>query len=196
MDPIQTRSSVGNHRKSVDMPLEICLQLQANLYFTDGGAEELAAIQESGEPILPLTEHIITENPYVEKHTINSMWRSVERRDNYRAEYARIWNSTATSLGVNGEPQGTVDVILSPVGPGAAPKIGTSKWWGYTSQWNLLDYPALVFPVDQVTFEKDSETENYEPRNDKDQYNWDLWKQYGAHGYRNAPISLQLIGRR
>jgi len=154
------------------------------------------ALQESGEPILPLTRHILTENPHVETHSINSMWRSVERRESYRAEYAQIWNSTATSQGVNGEPQGMVDVILSPVGPGAAPKIGTSKWWGYTSQWNLLDYPALVFPVDRVTIEKDGEPEKHEARNEKDRFNWDLWENYGAEGYKDAPLSLQLIGRR
>lgn len=40
-----------------------------------------------------------------------------------------------------------VDVILCPVGPGAAPPVDNAKYWGYTSQWNLLDYPSLVFPV-------------------------------------------------
>jgi Asp-tRNA(Asn)/Glu-tRNA(Gln) amidotransferase A subunit family amidase len=89
-----------------------------------------------------------------------------------------------------------VDVILSPVGPGAAPKIDTAKWWGYTSQWNLLDYPALVFPVDKVDVEKDGGKEAYEPRNEKDKFNWDLWEKYGAEGYKDAPVSLQLVGRR
>lgn len=124
------------------------------------------------------------------------MWNSQVQRDMYRTEYANTWNETATSKGANGELEGMVDVILSPVGPGSAPKLDTSKWWGYTSQWNLLDYPALVFPVDKVDVEKDSGEETYTPRNDKDKYNWDLWEQYGAEGYKDAPISLQLIGRR
>lgn len=89
-----------------------------------------------------------------------------------------------------------VDVILCPVGPSAAPKIDTAKWWGYTSQWNLLDYPAIVFPVDQVDTAKDSARGKYTPRNDKDKFNWDLWEKFGAEGYKNAPISLQLVGRR
>jgi len=109
----------------------------------------------------------------------------------YRAEYADAWNKTANSTG-----EGMVDVILSPVGPGAAPKLETAKWWGYTSQWNLLDYPAIVFPVDKVNVEKDSEEIDYIPRNEKDKFNWDLWEKYGAEGYNDAPISLQLIGRR
>lgn len=124
------------------------------------------------------------------------MWNSQVQRDMYRTEYANIWNETATSKGANDELEGMVDVILSPVGPGSAPKLDTSKWWGYTSQWNLLDYPALVFPVDKVDLEKDSTGETYTPRNEKDKYNWDLWEQHGAEGYKDAPISLQLIGRR
>jgi amidase len=118
------------------------------------------------------------------------------KREIYREEYASLWNSTATSTGPNGELEGMVDVILCPVGPGAAPKIDTAKWWGYTSQWNLLDYPALVFPVDKVNVEKDSVKVEYEPRNEKNRYNWDLWEKHGAEGYKDAPVSLQFVGRR
>lgn len=89
-----------------------------------------------------------------------------------------------------------VDVILCPAGPGVAPKLDTAKWWGYTSQWNLLDYPAIVFPVDMVDVEKDDVKEAYEPRNEKDKYNWDLWEKFGTEGYKDAPISLQLVARR
>lgn len=124
------------------------------------------------------------------------MWRSTERRDAYRGEYAEVWNKTATHAGPNGELEGLVDVILCPVGPGSAPKIDTARYWGYTSQWNLLDYPALVFPVDKVDVEKDGGKEEYTPRNPKDEYNWKLWEEYGAEGYKDAPINLQLVGRR
>jgi amidase len=150
----------------------------------------------SGEPLLKLTEHILTKNPYVQAHTIPSMWQSVQKRDEYRIEYANLWNTTASSTGPNGEPEGMVDVILCPAGPGAAPKIDTAKWWGYTSQWNLLDYPAIVFPVDQVDITKDAGKVEYTPRNENDKYNWSLWEEYGAEGYKDAPVSLQLVGRR
>jgi amidase len=124
------------------------------------------------------------------------MWAATVQRDAYRSEYAALWNDTATSTGPNGEPEGMVDVILCPVGPGAAPKIDTSKWWGYTSQWNLLDYPALVFPVDKVDSVRDGEKVKYQPRNEKDRFNWELWEQYGVEGWERAPVCLQLVGRR
>lgn len=175
---------------------DLAWEIIANLYFADGGNEELEAMKASGEPLRPLTKHIITDNPYLESHTVASLWAATCRREQYRFEYAALWNSTATSTSANGVPEGMVDVILCPVGPSAAPKIETAKWWGYTSQWNLLDYPAIVFPVDKVDVEKDSEKVEYEPRNEKDKYNWDLWEQYGAEGYKDAPISLQFVGRR
>jgi amidase len=124
------------------------------------------------------------------------MYEAVKRRDAYRIKYAELWNDTATSVSADGVPEGMVDVILCPVGPGSAPKHETAKWWGYTSQWNLLDYPGLVFPVDQVDVKQDSEETKYEPRNEWDQENWALWEKYGAEGYKDAPLSLQLVGRR
>ena len=57
------------------------------------------------------------------------------RRDAYRTEYSKHWNSFR------------IDVLLCPVGPGPAPRHDTAKYWGYTAQWNLLDYPAAVFPT-------------------------------------------------
>jgi amidase len=152
-------------------------------------------MKESGEPLRPLTEHVL-KNPYVQTHTIPSMWESVQRREAYRTAYANLWNSTATSTCPHGELEGMVDASLSLVGPGAAPKLETSKWWGYASQWNLLDYPAVAFPVDKVDLVKDSRTDEYTPRNEEDKYNWDLWEQYGPEGYKDAPVSLQLVGRR
>ena len=57
------------------------------------------------------------------------------RRDTLRSEYLAHFNAQ------------DVDFILCPVGPGPAPQHHTSKYWGYTSAWNLLDYPAAVFPT-------------------------------------------------
>ena len=59
----------------------------------------------------------------------------------------------------------------------------------------MLDYPAVVFPVGKVDVEKDK-GEAWEARNEKDAYNKKLWDEYGAEGWKDAPISLQLVGRR
>ena len=88
--------------------------------------------------------------------------------------YAKVWNDTATGMSETGALEGMVDVILCPVGPGAAPLLDNSKYWGYTSQWNLLDYPALVFPVSKVDSKIDVREEGYKPMNEKDEFNYSL----------------------
>ncbi|KAL8698746.1 MAG: hypothetical protein Q9224_001715, partial [Gallowayella concinna] len=149
-------------------------EIIASLYFVNGAKEDMDAMSASGEPLRPLTKFIIQENPHVKHQSIEEVWYWTSRRERYRREYAEVWNKTATGTGPNGEPEGMIDVILAPVGPGAAPPLGHAKYWGYTSQWNLLDYPALVFPVSKVDPEVDSIDEGYEPMNEQDKFNFHL----------------------
>ena len=148
----------------------------ASLYFCDGAKEESDAINASGEPWRPLSNFIIKENSFVKHHTIEDVWKWQIRRELYRKAYAQVWNDTATGTSQKGELEGMVDVILCPVGPGVAPLIDTSRYWGYTSQWNLLDYPALVFPVSRVNPEVDVVEPGYRPMNERDEYNYKLCK--------------------
>ena len=106
---------------------------------------------------------------------MQELWYWLEEREAYRSEYARLWNETATSCnGDNGELEGLVDVMLCPAGPGVAPLHNTEKYWGYTSQWNLLDYPALVIPVSKVDANVNKTGKRYKPMNDIDREHWEL----------------------
>ena len=167
----------------------------SNLYFCDGGQEEIAAVEASGEPLRPLSKFILKDNQRANKLTVEDIWYWTRKRETYKTEYAEIWNNTATGTSKTGEPEGLVDVILCPVGPGAAPPLDCARYWGYTAQWNLLDYPALIFPVTKVNPEVDVVDQDYRPMNEKDEYNYQLWKS-GNGKYRGAPVSLQLVGRR
>lgn len=109
-----------------------------SLYFPDGGEADLAVIAETGEPMLPLTEWMIKENPCVNKISTSELFYWMEEREAFRTEYGRLWKKR------------DVDAVLCPVSPGVAAKHGTSKYWGYAAVWNLLDYPAAVFPVGKV----------------------------------------------
>ena len=190
---------------------DLAWEILASLYFCDGAAEDSSYIDASGEPWRPLSDFIIKENPHVREHSIFSLYQWVVKREEYRLKYAELWNQTAsnykmslkdTEYGDANQEQteeayqdlkDMVDVILCPVGPGAAPPLDCSRYWGYTSQWNLLDYPAVVFPVTQVDPELDKLEQGYRPRNEQDEYNYNL---YEPEKYRDAPVSLQLVGRR
>lgn len=109
------------------------------------------------------------------------------RRDDYRAAYAQAWNETT---GPDGHE---VDVILCPASFGAATPHDHARYWGYTSHWNLLDYPGAVFPVTTVDQEKDVKDAGYVPKNDEDRFVYDM---YTPERYLDAPVSLQVVGRR
>ncbi|EHY52325.1 Acetamidase [Exophiala dermatitidis] len=176
----------------------------SSMYFCDGAAQDRAAIASSGEPWLPLSEFIIKEQPGVKEYTVSEVWGLTIQREAYRAEYAKVWNQSkdletwgdgndATKAEQKPKLEYPVDVILCPVGPGAAPPLNHSRYWGYTAQWNLLDYPAMVFPVTQVDPAKDKVDESYKPLNAQDEWNYNL---YSPDRYVDAPVSLQLVGRR
>lgn len=158
----------------------------SRLYFPDGGKRCLDVIKESGEPVLPLTQWII-DQPGVKELTIHEYWSLVAEREAYREAYAKHWNATGDS------GDGEVDVIICPVTPGVAPLHETSKYWPYTSQWNLLDYPGVVFPASFVDLEKDKKDVDYQPMNEQDRWNYEL---YEPEKYNAAPVSLQVVGRR
>ncbi|KAI0538044.1 amidase signature domain-containing protein [Xylaria digitata] len=168
---------------------DLAWEIISKLYFCDGGAEERAAVHASGEPLLPLSKWIL-DNPHVREHSIHTLWQAHRERDAYRTSYAALWNER------------DIDVILCPAGPGVAPKLGTARYWGYTAQWNLLNYPAIVFPtgakVGDIQEEGDETHEyptDYKPISEADGYNYGLWREHGVEGYAGAPVSLQVVGR-
>ncbi|KAF2639078.1 amidase [Massarina eburnea CBS 473.64] len=153
----------------------------SSLYFTDGGAWDSEAIDSSGEPWRPLSKWILKDNPCVKNLSVGEMSYWLEEREAYRKEYALHWNKF------------NVDLLLTPVGPGVAPKHNTAKYWCYTSQWNLLDYPGVVFPVTKVDKEKDHLSDEGKPLSGHDKDNRKLWDAEEFHG---LPVCLQLVGRR
>jgi amidase len=84
-------------------------------------------------------------------------------------------------------------VILCPPSFGAATPHDQSRYWGYTAHWNLLDYPGVVFPVTTVDPKLDPKDESYMPKNDEDKFCYEM---YSPEKYTDAPVSLQIIGRR
>ncbi|KAK7002477.1 amidase domain-containing protein [Favolaschia claudopus] len=152
------------------------------LYFVDGGEYVRARAASTGEPVLPLTEWVLTL-PSVKKHTIHELWEMNRRREALRAEYLQHFNSQC------------VDVVLCPAGAGPAPALGTCKYWGYTNIWNFVDYPAAVFPTglysDPSTDLQDAAPRTYMSEADKQNY-----ENYVPETFIGTPLCLQLVSRR
>lgn len=54
----------------------------------------------------------------MKRHTTAELWEWTLKREEYRADHAKLWIETATGVDETGLPTGMVDVILCPVGPG------------------------------------------------------------------------------
>ena len=146
----------------------VLILAQTSLYFLDGGKEYFDVLNESGEPAVPQTKWILDQIPNNgAPFSVAEIFKLNLKRESFRQRLLMHWNATASRTR-SGRP---VDAIISPVAPTRAPKHNETRWWGYTSYWNLADYPAAVFPVTQPI----TEALSAEPE---------------------LPICLQVIGRR
>jgi amidase len=130
----------------------------SSLYYTDGGTSDRAIIAQGNEPVRPLMDWMMSQ-PGVKNLTRAKLEYWLEEREEFRLEYAKHWNRVGSSDDRTGDAEKNneagedgsgVDVLISAVQPGVATAHGTAKYWTYTSLWNLLDYPALVFPTGLV----------------------------------------------
>ncbi|KDQ63118.1 hypothetical protein JAAARDRAFT_29117 [Jaapia argillacea MUCL 33604] len=169
--------------------------LIVKLYFLDGG-EEYREIMENDPPV-PQTSWIMSQVPNGGKpYTVRETFKLNLEREAFRIKVANHWNDTRSRT-TTGRP---VDAILSPVAATLAPPHDTTRWWGYTSYWNLVDYPAAVFPVGHHSARRYAVpdlipdfTPVVTPRNEVEEF---ISRQWDPQKYDNVPVALQLIGRR
>jgi len=164
--------------------------LIVKLYLLDAGQEYKETMEHSGEPAVYMTNWMLAHSEKRESYTVAETFQLNREREAFRAKALAHWNATANYTGV-GRP---VDAILCPVAPTLAPPHDSTRWWGYTSYWNLLDYPGVVFPSGFLAKEECYLNSKLPiARNSTEEY---IHAQWSPETYEGAPISLQLIGRR
>lgn len=69
-------------------------------------------------------------------------------------------------------------------------------WWGYTSLWNLLDYPSTIIPLKdfQIDPTKDKKDLGYVPR-DNNPFDRPNWEVYDPELWKTQPVAVQVVGR-
>lgn len=159
-----------------------------SLYTCDGNKAQLAMFKPSGEPLLPLTKWFLEFGGGKEYDIVGNKLMNA-KRDQWKNEMLnRFFN------GLN------LDFILSPTNVAPAEVPGESYYWGYTALWNLIDYPNVVFPTGiKHDVELDSimpDTLKSNAFEEKVWYNSDGSVRYESSNYSNAPVALQLTGKR
>lgn len=151
------------------------------MYWPDGGSETIKAIKEGGEPVHSLTKWIMSDaEPHgmLDAEGVNQLRF---QRDQFRFKFADSWNEQ------------DVDVVIGPAFVGPACAHETAFYWTYTSLYNLVDYPGVVFPTPIKAEVGERYAADYKPLSKECQHVKELWETWKFEG---APIDLQIIARR
>ncbi|KAL2840366.1 amidase signature domain-containing protein [Aspergillus pseudodeflectus] len=163
-----------------------CAQLMDQYYTADGFEDILRDIDAAGEPMIPHVQ-AMADRAQGKALPVYQYWQLNKKKAALRQAYLGKWT---TARSPSGKP---LDVLLGPTTAHTAVPHRKLRWVGYTKVWNLLDYPAVSFPVDQVRKEVDTKRDDYQPRNELDAWNWGLYDPNTMNGH---PVSLQVIGKR
>jgi amidase len=152
-------------------------------YFEDGGEKIRQICAESGEELRPLTAWMMEECQKNEKLIGSTQQKRRAARDTFRQLYSTHWNAS------------DVDVVIAPVTPSVAPPLDTSRYWPYTAVWNLLDYPAIVFPASSMVdgYGQDLRNILYSPDNEAEKY---FSRHYDPEVAQKMPVGLQVVAKR
>ncbi|KAJ4343875.1 hypothetical protein N0V87_000158 [Didymella glomerata] len=150
-------------------------------YWPQGGSTLKAALQESGEPVMPLTEHVCSDAEPFGMLTAEDVNQLRFERDHFRHAFADHWREQ------------DVDVVIGPAFVGPASAHDTAFYWTYTSLYNFVDYPGVVFPTPIRAKSDEAYPEKYKPLSTECDHVRKLW---GESDFEGAPINLQMVARR
>lgn len=142
------------------------------LYFQNGAAETKAALALTGEPMIAQFKHYL-EVFQVREHTAAEISHCHIQLAAYKKAFVEAWNATAQVT----RTRQAMDCIIAPSAPLAGSPHDFPLWWGYTTIWNLLDYPSTILPVKDFKVDptKDAKIAGYQPRaNPFDKPNWEI----------------------
>ncbi|KAI9730866.1 MAG: hypothetical protein M1834_005584 [Cirrosporium novae-zelandiae] len=166
-------------------------------YFLDGGREYTETLAAVGEPPVPAIKWLL-ESQTGKPYTVEETWKLNNTLFALQKAYTAQW--TTQSL----------DVLLTPPNPSLATPITPApkppnKYWSYTSVFNALDYVAAVFPTGTTVQESDTWSQVESGNGNGNEILSDMDREMrmlypeggeGPKRYRDAPISLQVVGRR
>ncbi len=145
------------------------------------------------DPPVPQTQWIMDQVPNGGRpYGIDEVFKINLEREAFRTKVLAHWHAH-TGRTASGR---VVDAILSPVAATLAPRHDATRWWRYTSYWNLMDYPTVVFPVGRFRAAGHARADAGavdEPRNETERV---VRAEWDPATYDGIPVSLQLVGKR
>ncbi|KAL1969215.1 hypothetical protein VTN77DRAFT_469 [Rasamsonia byssochlamydoides] len=171
-----------------------CQATAGRLMDVDGGGHMLDLLEKTSEPLMPwlaVPGRTARRRPL----TVEQLYQLHAQRAQLEDEMRQMWSSSDNHNG----PRRNIDAIICPVAPHPVPEIDRWNAVSYTSTFVLLDYPAGVIPVREVT-ESDLKLEFDEKKKENVLGSWDkknreLWdpNTVDRRVYLNSALSVQVI---
>ncbi|KAF2651703.1 amidase [Lophiostoma macrostomum CBS 122681] len=161
-----------------------CQSLANALFGVDGGNTMFHLLEAGEEPLSPWLASRLRPKAALSLAKVGELQA---RRAELQTQFLRIWNDWQG----NGKK---IDAFICPVAPHPVPEIDRWNGVGYTSSFNLLDYPAGVLPVRH--FEESDiqgEVEGEKPIGGWDKINRELWTDVDRKVYIGTPLSVQVV---
>ncbi|RDW85833.1 general amidase-like protein [Coleophoma crateriformis] len=173
----------------VDAPaFKRCQSLANGLFGVDGGNFIFNLLEKTGEPLI---NWLSTRIRRKEQMSLDTLMDLHAKKVDLETEMLKIWKDPQTGR--------TIDAIICPVAPHPVPPLDRWNGASYTSSFVLLDYPAGVLPVRDIT-ETDLTEELIEgnPLGSWDKANKELWnpKTIDRKLYLDTMLSIQVIAPR
>ncbi|KAK5807545.1 hypothetical protein VI817_001803 [Penicillium citrinum] len=157
----------------------------------EGSSTTEATLKASGEPIIPAFAELLRIFDPQAKSAAEALQLNIHTRF-LKEKFAEAWDRTADKT-TTGR---TIDALILPPAPGVGYPHDFNLYWGYTSLFNLVDYPSVILPIlnFKVDPERDVLDEQYSPldTNPFDKLNYEL---YNPEMFMNQPSTIQIVGR-
>lgn len=130
------------------------------LFFQTGFEEGKAVLASAGEELMPGVS--FTLKAFNTKTlSVKELFACNNLQSKYKVQMAEMWNSTVSKT-TTGRP---IDAILCPSSAVVGSPHDTPGYVGYTSLFNILDYPAATIPwkTFKVSEAKDPKNAAYRP---------------------------------
>lgn len=167
------------------MKTKLAYETVHKMYNCDGNALNKRVLGTSGEPLTKLTKWSLNYGDGSREYSTTENRELNYIRDNLRLEYTKYMVDNK------------IDFLISPTYCNVAPVSECVYSWSYTSLFNILDFPTLVF---QTGLFLDSEIDKWDDTFKDYQFRSELEKleleQYDPQTFSGAPIGLQLTSRR
>lgn len=121
--------------------------LAGEIWGGDGGLEYKSIMEPISEPLIPGvlgSDASDLRNAY-EMNNLNREKQALQQK------FLEDWRATASKTSTGRE----IDGLLAAPAPFPACLPQMNKWVGYTTTFNVMDVPGVVFPVTKVDAEKD-----------------------------------------